>query len=231
MTTKPFSGFPQKVSFTPIPNLFFSALLPQIDDIAELKLSLHIFWTLYQRRGYPRFITYRELITDRTLVRGVGGLGKPEEVLRHALKQAVERGILLHVSHEDDDLYFLNNEEGRRTKEKVESGEIPLGRVIREPELGVEEQPNIFSLYEENIGLITPIIAEELREAEKLYPASWIEAAFREAVSLNKRSLRYILRILERWAAEGKDSGELGRDHKKEETKYIKGRYGHLVKR
>ena len=67
------------------------------------------------------------------------------------------------------------------------------------------QRPNIFVLYEQNIGPLTPLLAEELMEAEDTYPAAWIEDAFREAVELNKRSWRYIQRILERWAAEGKD--------------------------
>ena len=76
------------------------------------------------------------------------------------------------------------------------------------------------------------MIAEELKEAEKLYPAEWIESAFKEAVTLNKRSWRYIARILERWAIEGKDDGKPGRDFKKEDDreKYIRGKYGHMVK-
>jgi DnaD/phage-associated family protein len=91
---------------------------------------------------------------------------------------------------------------------------------------------NIFAIYEQNIGMITPMIAEELKEAERLYPPRWIEEAFKEAVTLNKRSWKYIARILERWASEGKDSGEHRRDIKKDgPDKYIKGKYGHLVKR
>jgi DnaD/phage-associated family protein len=91
---------------------------------------------------------------------------------------------------------------------------------------------NIFDLYEQNIGMITPIIAEELKEAERLYPPQWIEEAFKEAVTLNKRSWKYIARILERWASEGKDSGEYKRDIKKDDPdKYIKGKYGRFVKR
>jgi len=80
--------------------------------------------------------------------------------------------------------------------------------------------------------MITPMIAEELQEAEKLYPPRWIEEALKEAVTLNKRSWRYIARILERWASEGKDSGEYKRDVKKDgPDKYVKGKYGHLVQR
>lgn len=50
---KQFSGFPAKMQFTPVPNSFFSTLLPQISDIAELKTTLHIFRALYHKRGYP----------------------------------------------------------------------------------------------------------------------------------------------------------------------------------
>ncbi|MBI2288124.1 MAG: primosomal replication protein N, partial [Chloroflexi bacterium] len=57
---KQFSGFPARMQFTPIPNLFFSSLLPDINDITELKVTLHIFWLLYPKRGSLRFTTYRE---------------------------------------------------------------------------------------------------------------------------------------------------------------------------
>ena len=50
-----------------------------------------------------------------------------------------------------------------------------------------------------------------LKEAEELYPSAWIEDAFLEAVSHNKRSWRYIARILERWERDGRSDGEPGR--------------------
>lgn len=228
----PFAGFPQRMRFTPLPNIFFSQLLPEIDDIAELKATLHLFWVLYQKRGYPRFVTYGELLGDRALMAGLGD----GEALRRGLNQAVERGTIIHLALDregkPEELYFLNTESDRKAVERIESGEISLGALPRRgPRPEVEERPNIFTLYEENIGMLTPMIAEELKEAEGLYPASWIEDAFREAVSRNKRSWRYISRILERWAAEGREHGEPGGDIKADTDKYIKGRYGHLVRR
>ena len=56
---KQFKGFPARMQFTPVPNLFFSSLLPQINDIAELKTTLHIFRAIYGKKGYPRFVSYR----------------------------------------------------------------------------------------------------------------------------------------------------------------------------
>ncbi|MBC8511668.1 MAG: hypothetical protein H8D32_01635, partial [Dehalococcoidia bacterium] len=57
MTKKPFSGFPARAEVTPIPNLFFATVMPQVDDIAELKTILHVFWLLSRRRGYAQFVT------------------------------------------------------------------------------------------------------------------------------------------------------------------------------
>ena len=65
-------------------------------------------------------------------------------------------------------------------------------------------QPNIFALYEDNIGTIGPMLAEELKEAEERYPAYWITEAFQTAVDENKRSWRYINGILRRWASQGR---------------------------
>ncbi len=72
-------------------------------------------------------------------------------------------------------------------------------------------RPDIYTLYEQNIGPLTPILSERLREAERLYPAAWVEEAFAEAVNYNRRSWAYIARILENWSANGRD-GQQERD-------------------
>lgn len=233
---KLFSGFPPKAQVAPIPNLFFSTLLPQIDDLVELKATLHILWLLSQKRGYPRYVTCAELLQDRILMAGITE-PSPTSALENALEQAVRRGTLLHLTlkteEQDEDLYFINTEADRQTLSKIQRGELSLGGTrpkIMEPP---PPQPtNIFILYEENIGGLTPLIAEELKEAEELYPASWIEKAFREAIAHNKRQWRYIFRILERWASEGIDDGEPERHTKKDDpNKYNQQKYGHLVRR
>jgi DnaD/phage-associated family protein len=233
---KGFPGFPAgKVHFTPLPNLFFSKLLPAIDDLAELKVTLHIFWLLYQKRGYPRYVSRRELEADGVLLGGLKGMGQePKERLGQALEQAVARGTLLHVTaqqgDEQDDWYFMNTDAGRRAVEKIRRGELELEAVVSPSEVRLEAQrPNIFVLYEQNIGLLTPLIAEELREAEKTYPADWIEEAFKIAVEHNVRRWRYVHSILERWAAEGKDSEKARRGTEEDRRRYIKGKYAEYI--
>jgi len=237
---KKFSGFPSRTESTPIPNAFFSNLLPQINDIAELKTTLHIFWSIYRKRGYPRFTTFRELLSDAGLMKSLREGEKPsDEVLGNALEMAIKRGTILHIVLEQDgkpeDVYFLNTESDRQVVTKIRNGELALSglKAGGQAYTGIEaEPPDIFSVYEENIGMLTPMIADELREAEKLYPKDWINDAIKEAVNRNVRRWSYISAILERWSVEGKDSGAHKRDSKKTDPdKYIKGKYGHMVKR
>ena len=233
-----FKGFPAKMEFTPIPNFFLSAVLPQIKDISELKTTLHVLAALYRKRGYPRFVTYRELLGNASLMNSLREEAKPpNEVLCATLEMAAKRGTVIHLVMERDgvseDIYLLNTESDRKIVEKIQNGELKLSgmKAMGQIPVAAEEQPDLFTLYEQNVGMLTPIIAEELREAEKLYPEGWIRDAIKEAVSLNKRSIRYIIRILERWAAEGKSDGTYQRVSKKDPDKYIKGKYGHMVRR
>ena len=66
------------------------------------------------------------------------------------------------------------------------------------------ERPNIFTLFEQNIGLLGTAIVEEMKDALDTYPEEWIEAAIREAAIHNKRSWSYIRAILRRWETEGR---------------------------
>jgi len=234
------NGFPAKMQFTPLPNFFFSNLLPQISDITELKTTLHILGALYHKRGYPRFITYSELLANKSLMSSFKEATEPpDKILKSALKMATERGTILHVVLDRDgtteDIYLLNTESDRQVVTKIQNGELSLSGLKAKGQTytELEELPDIFTLYEQNIGMLTPMIAEELREAEKLYPLNWIRDAIKEAVALNKRSWRYIAAILERWSAEGKSDGTYRRDSTKKEVpdKYIKGKYGHMVGR
>jgi len=206
MPNRQLSGSQSKTDFVWLPESFFAQVLPKIQDLAELKIALHVSHLIQRKRERPHSITYKELLSHEA----IATMG--EESLRRALDLAVEHGALFHSTSKSDG---------------VLEGVYSLPADSRQP-----STVNIFMLYEQNIGIITPMIAEELQEAEKTYPPQWIEEAFKEAVTLNKRSWRYIVRILERWASEGKDSGEYKRDIKKDgPDKYTKGKYGHLVQR
>ena len=233
-----FSGFPARMEFTPIPNYFLNVLLPRISDIRELKTTLHVLAVLYRKRGHPRFVTCQELMNNDGLMKSLkGGDEEPQETLRRALQMASQRGTFIHIALDRDgsteDIYLLNTEADRKTAARIESGELKISglKAAEKTYVETEEPPDIFTLYEQNIGMLTPLIADELKEAEKLYPESWLRDAVKEAVALNKRNIRYIMRILERWSTEGKTDGAYQRVSKTDPDKYIKGKYGHMVRR
>ena len=110
---KQFNGFPARMEFTPLPNVFFSSLLPQITDIAELKTTLHVLGMLYRKKGYPRFVTYNELLANENLMNSLKGeTESPDKALKSALKMAAGRGTVLHLTLDrngkSEDVYFLN---------------------------------------------------------------------------------------------------------------------------
>jgi DnaD/phage-associated family protein len=231
---KGFAGFPAgRQPYTPVPNLFFSELLPDIDHLGELKVILHVFWLLAEKSGERRYVSRKELANDRRLLGGLEMPGmSPEEALREALERAVAWGTLLQVAIGEGsarrDWYFVNSEKGRRAVDDLLAGEWTPGDPDQPIRLRAQ-RPNIFVLYEQNIGPLTPLLAEELMEAEGTYPASWIEDAFREAVELNKRSWRYILRILERWAAEGKKDETSRQGDEGDWRRFIEGEYADYI--
>ena len=233
---KEFAGFPSgRLEFTPVPNVFFSALLNDITDIAELKTTLHVMAALYRKKGYPRYLSFADLLQNVELMRDLLGSA---EALRDSLKKAVERGTLLSLSAAGDSfgdaVYFLNDDAGRKTTARIISGELKLPglKTVARVPVQAEVPPEIFTLYEQNIGMLTPMIADELRDAEKLYPPDWIRDAIKEAVLHNKRNIKYIAKILENWSVEGRGDGTYQRDS--QETgpdRFVKGKYGHMVRR
>ena len=70
-----FQGFPARTEYTSIPNAFFSSLLPEIDDMAELKTTLHVIAALYRKKGYPRFVSFNELLGNAALMSSLKGVG------------------------------------------------------------------------------------------------------------------------------------------------------------
>jgi DnaD/phage-associated family protein len=93
----------------------------------------------------------------------------------------------------------------------MERGAVAVPSVVWEGDVEpriAADPPNAFRLYEQNIGPLTPLIADQITQAIRDYPADWIEDAIGEAVAYNRRSWRYIVRILENWKATGRREEE-----------------------
>ena len=57
--------------------------------------------------------------------------------------------------------------------------------------------------YEDNIGMLSPMLGDRLKLIHDEYPEGWFAKAVEESVANNKRNLRYIEAILTRWKADG----------------------------
>ncbi|HSH01879.1 MAG TPA: DnaD domain protein [Anaerolineae bacterium] len=215
---KGFAGFPEgKLRMTPMPNLFFSELVPIIDNLAELKVTLYAFWALHQKDGAVRYMRLTDFLNDMPFMQGMAPtLTMAAEAVLDGLERAVARGTFLHVSLEGAEgqmeLYFMNTPRGRAAVEGITSGAWRPTPDEDEPISLLVERPNVFVLYEQNIGALTPMIADELRDAEQTYPVRWIEEAIEIAVKNNVRKWRYVVGILERWRQEGRQDETSGRD-------------------
>ena len=224
MTSGPsFSGFHEgPARSTPLPDGFFTDLLPAIDHIGELKVTLYAIRALARKQGTFRWLTRGELAGDGALLAGLAGAGpSAEAALADALERAVARGSLLRVHVGDgSDVYFLNSPKGRAAIQAFERGEWgPDDTTGGTLDLG-PARPSIYALYEQNIGALTPMIAEHLREAEDSYPEAWIEEAMRIAVDNNVRKWSYVRAILDDWRARGKDEREDRGDSEKARRRY-----------
>jgi DnaD/phage-associated family protein len=221
-----FSGFPEgKVRLVPIPGPFFQELLPQIDHLGELKTTLFAFWHLDRVEVPFRYLRVEDFLADPHFVRAIASNPKHAAArLDEALRRAVARGTLLEatvdVESRSEKLYFLNSPRGRAAISAIQRGEWRYSGDTHHPlEIRVD-LPNIYRLYEENIGLLTPMIAEELKEAESAYPAEWIEDAVRIAVENNARNWRYVSAILNRWKEKGRHERKNRRDTEKDRRRY-----------
>jgi DNA replication protein len=222
--SKPFGGF--QLSGEPgvsIPLGFFQQVLGQISEIAELQVSLCVFKLLEAAGGLSQPVSEQSVVQDRVLREALRVEGTPNEPDRRigiGLDLAVGRGTLLKLAVDSGDerafWYYLNTVANQVQVAAMSRGAIAPPADLwlgSEPPSVQAERPTVFRLYEQNIGVLTPLIAERLVDALETYSPGWIEDAIGEAVTYNRRSWRYIIRILENWtvAGRGERDGEGGR--------------------
>ncbi|MCY4583561.1 MAG: DnaD domain protein [Chloroflexi bacterium] len=197
MTASVFTGFDADAKRLPVPASLLSSLLVDIADCAELKCTLRFLWHEAQQSGAPKRVPVSTLRADAVLL---DAIGSADEIER-GIALAVERGTLI----ESAGWLLLRTPQNERAAGRFGSapGHVAVGRP--------SERPNVFRLYEENIGMLTPLVADELRAAEEEYPSGWVEDAVHEAVAANARSWRYIGAVLERWKRDGKGTRQSGK--------------------
>jgi DNA replication protein len=204
-----FNGFTSSETFTSVPDSFLRDLLAEIEDADELRATLHAIWRIEHLEGPVRFLRRADF----------GGFAP-------GVDKAVSRGTLLRVQTEAGEFFFLNSPRGRVSVEAIQSGKFDPSNIQNAPPV---EHSNVFTLYEQNIGALTPLIADMLREAEKEYPSAWFEEAFEIAVARNVRNWKYVEAVLKRW----KDKGYEGKNQQnavKDFKRYSEGEFAEFFK-
>lgn len=196
-----FKGFTDSETFSQIPDSFFQQLLKEIKDADELKVTLYAIWCIEHMDGPFRALCETDFYAK--------DLGLTADEIRSGLEKATQRGSLIKSAHEADVFYFLNSPRGRATAEACAKGQWRESAKIMSAPL---ERPNVFKLYEENIGPLTPLIADALKDAEGIYSTEWIADAIELAVKNNKRNWKYCEAILKRWKEEGRAEKQDRRD-------------------
>lgn len=229
-----FKGFPEgKVRFTPLPAPFFGELLPQIDDLNELKLTLYAFWKLDRLDGDTRYLQLQDFVEDEVFMAGLGS--EPEQGLQDGLARTQARGTLLkadlELEGETRAFYFLNTARGRGAVQALADGKWQPSGDPRYPLTLSQERPNLFALYEQHIGALTPMIADALKQAEQDYPHEWLEEAIRISVENNARKWSYVEAILRRWQEGGREQGRPQGNTEKDRRKYFEGEFSDFIER
>src|SRR5690349_16320604 len=186
--TRRFGGFlTSEEPSLQIPRVFVAEVLPQIADFAELKVTLCLFDLLAEAGGYDAPLAeetvYRHAALRASLKR-LGSPKEPDESIGRGLELAVSRGTVLRfmatpaegANGRGQSWYLLNTPRNREALGKMARGVAPPLPALHEPDapppLIEPERPNVFRLYEQNVGLLTPIIADQLIEATERYPRS-----------------------------------------------------------
>jgi DnaD/phage-associated family protein len=222
-----FAGFPSRSQATPIPNVFFSDVMPLLSaEPANLAVALYAFNVLSRKRGFPRYIPRAELCSEPAVAAYFGE--RLDDVISAGLRRLCEIDVLRALQDATDELYFLNSPADLRgiatMVARGHSDEVPA-----ELQRAAVREAGVYQLYEQLVGTVSPLIADELAEAERLYPREWLERAFREAAAQNARSWRYVTRILERWAMEGPDHAKADGDPAADD-RYFRGKYGRILR-
>ena len=212
----PFPGFTSSETFTQVPDSFIK-MMNEIQDVAELKVTLFAIWRIEHMEG--NFRAMSKVDFDEA------ALGLNLEEIRFGLGKAVERQTLLRAENEVGVFFFLNSPRGRLSAEAFAKGQMKASASY------VPNKSNLFKLYEENIGALTPLLADMLKEAEREYPGVWFEEAFEIAVSRNVRNWKYIEAILRRWKENGKDERRDSQDSVKDAKRYTDGEFSEFFKR
>lgn len=203
MSAQPIRGFPVPDDYgaTRVPNLVLGRVLADVEDPKTFKLILRAIWLLEHQRGYPRYISTEDLRRDRVVSQVFGD----DSEFVETLASAIAYGVLWEVSVNGAQCLMLNTESARRASFDA----------FTPPETSADDAdgwdsattstlpPDAFRAYEENIGVLSPMIRENILSALEDFTDEDITHAVRIAVENESRSWSFVAGVLRRWLRDG----------------------------
>lgn len=115
-----------------------------------------------------------------------------------------DRIIELYNTDGGEDIYNINNiySDAAPSAAEKELSEVPSSDTAT----GVpspEEIGKVFKVYEQNIGVLSPMIVDVLKERITAQGAALVSLAVAEAVKNNAKSIRYVEKVLGAWERDG----------------------------
>lgn len=195
-------------NYTQTPNELFDSLLKNM-GYAELKIVLAVIRITF---GYHR--EGEEVKATLSQMQRMTGLSRPA-VLAGAQK-AEDSGLIEKRFSETGELLWMVKllyQDGKATlpeavkqvyhpipiKETEKKGKETVTAAAAPPRVS----PEVLEVYQNNIGLPTPVILDDLEQAERTYSAAWVVEALKETARARVKRFAYTQKILANWQANG----------------------------
>lgn len=195
-------------NYTQVPNDLFEIYMAEMGE-AELKVTLAI---IRQTLGYHR----EKVKFSIAKLEAMTGLSR--NGVKSGAEAAEQKGLLERLNPDNPG----SAEWGLSVTPSASDPPQPVTPTpsASDPQLGLNKDKErekedeerklaertkiLAKLYSENIGVITPLQADLLKDTAKDYPiASWYAEAFKIAVANNARRWNYIQAILDGWKRNG----------------------------
>ena len=176
--------------------------IKNLNNINEIKIFLRIIHLIYQKQNLNTEtfeLSFDEISNDPVTLKLLGPNSLTKDQITKKLKEICD--VLIMKDFINQKIYTNKVTGITKTVFHMETFEKTNDPVISE-----NNPKNIFELYEDNVGMLNPMIVDELIQAENKFPFNWIVDAVKESVTRNKRNWKYIHTILETWDREGKNN-------------------------
>ena len=170
-----------------IPVAWLERFSTDFDD-QELRVALAMVRLASRISSTEIRVATTSLQSDQLLTEGLKS-NPSNDLLGQILDQLRQSGLLTFV--DEGETIILHRS---ASSEPTDSASLPAASDK------TSGNPWVYRLHEQHFGPLTPLIADQIQMAIETYPESWIRDAMRDAVTYNRRSWRYVQRILANWA-------------------------------